>query len=159
MSMAIQLSSGGPSNNTGFIDMISAITCMAIALYFEARGEPVVGQIAVGHVIMNRASDNRYPGEICDVVTQGPTYRWKPELPIKHRCQFSFWCDGRSDEPKDKEVYGKAVFLSEQILNSDLADPTEGSTHYHATSVLPGWAKSKTSVVRIDNHIFYRWEK
>ncbi len=139
--------------------MISAVACMALAIYFEARGEPVIGQIAVGHVILNRTLDKRFPENVCEVVFQGQTYKWKPDLPIRHRCQFSFWCDGKSDKPKNYSAYEEAVHLSRMVLNSDFADPTEGSTHYHTIEILPSWASSKTSIVRINNHIFYRWEK
>ena len=63
--------------------MLAAVACMALALYFEARGEPVVGQIAVGHVISNRVADPRYPDTVCEVVMQGPTYSWKPDFPAR----------------------------------------------------------------------------
>ena len=139
--------------------MISAVACMALALYFEARGEPVTGQIAVGHVILNRVLDKRFPESVCEVVFQGQTYKSKPDLPIRNKCQFSFWCDGKSDKPKNYAAYQEAVYLSRMILNSDFSDPTEGSTHYHTIEILPSWASSKTSIVRINNHIFYRWEK
>ena len=139
--------------------MISAVACMALALYFEARGEPAIGQIAVGHVILNRTMDKRFPKNVCEVVFQGQTYKWKPDLPIRHRCQFSFYCDGKSDKPGNHTAHVEAVYLSKMILDSRLPDPTEGSTHYHSVAVLPSWASSKTAVVRINNHIFYRWEK
>ena len=59
--------------------MISAVACMALAIYFEARGEPAIGQIAVGHVILNRTLDKRFPENVCEVVFQGQTYKWKPD--------------------------------------------------------------------------------
>jgi|TARA_R110000822_G_scaffold61714_9_gene152364 spore germination cell wall hydrolase CwlJ-like protein len=137
--------------------MLAAVACMALALYFEARGEPVVGQIAVGHVISNRVADPRYPDTVCEVVMQGPTYSWKPDFPARHRCQFSFYCDGKSDKPKDVEAYSRAVALSRMIISGGTNDPSEGATHYHANYVLPSWASSKARVIRINDHVFYRW--
>ena len=132
--------------------------CLALAIYFEARGEPVVGQVAVGQVILNRAADHRYPNSVCAVVKQGPTYNWTQDFPVRHRCQFSWYCDGKSDTPKDLKSFALAISLSATLLAGEMADPTEGATHYHASYVLPAWASSKTKTVRINDHIFYRWE-
>lgn len=71
--------------------MLETITCLAIAIYFEARGEPDVGQVAVGNVILNRTRDPRFPNDVCSVITQGPTHKWNQQYPIKHKCQFSFY--------------------------------------------------------------------
>ena len=71
--------------------MISTLACLATAIYFEARGEPTLGQIAVGQVIMTRVYDPRYPDNVCDVVKEGYYYSWSPETPIPDMCQFSFW--------------------------------------------------------------------
>ena len=64
--------------------MISTLACLATAIYFEARGEPTLGQIAVGQVIMSRVADPRYPDNVCDVVTEGYYYSWNPEIPIPY---------------------------------------------------------------------------
>ena len=69
-----------------------SLRCMALNIYHEARGEPIEGKIAVGHVVLNRAASRRFPGQICAVVKQGGENR-------RYRCQFSWWCDGRSDRP------------------------------------------------------------
>ena len=74
--------------------MLTSLMCVAVAIYFEARGEPVEGQIAVAQVIRNRIEDPRYPDNACDVVKQG--YYWNGN-PIRNMCQFSFYCDGKSD--------------------------------------------------------------
>jgi len=137
----------------------SAALCLATAIYFEARGEPTVGQIAVANVIVNRAHDRRYPNTICEVVQQGPTYKWSSNLPVRHRCQFSFYCDGKPEEIYDDSAFEKAVGIASRIISGDIVDITDGATHYHATRILPEWASSKTQTVTINNHIFYRWEK
>lgn len=137
----------------------TAAMCLATAIYFEARGEPTAGQVAVANVIVNRVNDRRYPDTICEVVQQGPTHRWAPHVPIRHRCQFSFYCDGKPEVVTDTRAYDKAVDIAKRVLNGEVADITDGATHYHATHVLPEWASTKTHTVTINNHIFYRWER
>ena len=140
--------------------MITAAVCLATAIYFEARGEPTLGQIAVGQVIMSRVADPRYPDNVCDVVTEGYYYSWNAEIPIPDMCQFSFWCDGKSEEIKDAEAYEWAEEIAWALLEGPLniVDLTDGSTHYHAYWVKPSWSERFTQTVRINDHIFYRWE-
>ena len=137
------------------------IICLADNIYFEARNQSVAGMIAVGHVTMNRVNDNRFPNDICSVVKEGPVYtNWKGTvLPVKHRCQFSWYCDGKSDEIANMETYKKVLDISIEIYYNKIYDFTEGSTHYHADYVTPSWASSKTKTTEIDDHKFYRWEK
>ena len=141
--------------------MISAIACLATAIYFEARGEPMVGQVAVAQVIMNRVYDERFPNSICDVVTQGEYYSWNKSMPIKNRCQFSFWCDGKPENMKDEIARQWAYNVAEATIVSTFYDTTEGATHYHADYVIPDWSTNAnfTKTVQINAHIFYRWEK
>jgi spore germination cell wall hydrolase CwlJ-like protein len=135
------------------------LMCLTQAIYFEAQGEPFIGRIAVASVIMNRVQDPRFPDDICEVVYQGPTYKTRPDVPIRHRCQFSFYCDGKSDEVDfDTKPAQEALQVALMIADGRVFDVTEGSTFYHAVYVNPGWAKTKTRVVQIQNHIFYRWE-
>jgi spore germination cell wall hydrolase CwlJ-like protein len=140
--------------------MITALACLATAIYFEARGEPTAGQIAVGQVIMSRVNDYRYPDNVCDVVKEGYYYSWNPSIPIPDKCQFSFFCDGKPEEIKDAEAYEWAEEIAWGLLEGplDLIDLTNGATHYHAHYVLPSWSKRFTQTVRINDHIFYRWE-
>ena len=137
--------------------MVDPLTCLAIAIYFEARGEPWVGQLAVGHVIMNRVEDKRYPDDICEAVKQGITYKWS-EHPVPNKCQFSFYCDGKSDEPIDLEAYQESRMFAYGAMHRRTKDPTDGATHYHADYVNPSWAASKTYKIQINQHIFYKWE-
>ena len=138
----------------------AAYLCMALNLYHEARDQSIMGNVAVAEVVLNRVDDDRYPDTICEVVKQGPTYKWQPTLPVRHRCQFSWYCDGKSDEPKDKKTYQRLLTISKSIVYNTInfIDITDGATHYHADYVKPAWAKVKTRTTRIGNHIFYRWE-
>ena len=139
--------------------------CLALNMYHEARGQGIAGELAVTAVVLNRVNDKRYPNTICEVIEQGPTRAsWKdPKVryPIKNRCQFSWFCDGKSDTPRNKKIYNRMYGLADAILTNDLPfiDITGGATHYHADYVSPAWAKTKTRTVEIQDHIFYRWEK
>ena len=135
-----------------------ALVCLALNIYHEARDQPFIGQVAVAQVVMNRVYDDRYPDHPCEVVFQGPTYSWKPDFPVRHRCQFSWYCDGKSDKVYDEDAYRQALTIAHGVYYDDLDDFVEGATHYHATYVLPEWAESKTPVVQIGQHMFYRWE-
>ena len=135
-----------------------ALMCMALNIYHEARNQSIVGQVAVAEVVMNRVEDSRYPNNVCDVVKQGLTYKWKPTLPIKNRCQFSWYCDGKSDKPREPKAWRDAMHVANGVYNGHLDAFVEGATHYHAYYVNPSWAETKTYVTRIDDHIFYRWD-
>ena len=83
------------------------------------------------------------------------------DKPVLHKCQFSWYCDGKKDEPNyDSKSWSKALKYAVVVLGGDITlDFTDGATHYHATYVRPAWARTKTRTTRIDRHIFYRWEK
>jgi spore germination cell wall hydrolase CwlJ-like protein len=137
----------------------TALMCMAANIYHEAKNQPMAGQIAVAQVVMNRVKDNRYPDNVCDVVKQGLTY--KNGKVVLGKCQFSWYCDGKKDDvDKKSEKWRNCLrYASMVITNRITLDVTEGATHYHATYVRPAWARTKTKTVRINRHIFYRWEK
>ena len=138
----------------------TAFLCLALNTYHEAKNQSMVGQIAVAEVVMNRVADRRYPNTVCEVVKQGPKYKGS-DVPVRHKCQFSWFCDGKSDEPKrDSKEWRMAQEYARIVLSGRIVlDVTEGATHYHATYVKPSWAKTKTRTTRIESHIFYRWEK
>ena len=138
----------------------TALMCMALNMYHEAKNQSMLGQIAVGQVVMNRVEDSRFPDNVCDVVTQSVTYKGT-DKPVLHKCQFSWYCDGQKDEPDfdSKEWWDAKEYASIVLSGTIMLDVTEGATHYHATYVRPAWAKTKTKTTRIDRHIFYRWEK
>ena len=138
----------------------TAFMCMALNIYHEAKNQSMLGQIAVGQVVMNRVADSRFPDNVCDVVTEAVTYKGTNK-PVLHKCQFSWWCDGQKDEPDfTSNAWWNAQEYASIVLSGTIAlDVTEGATHYHATYVRPAWAKTKTKTTRIDKHIFYRWER
>ena len=142
----------------------TAFICLALNTYHEAKNQSMIGQIATAQVVMNRVADDRYPNTVCEVVKQGPHRpSWEnpeKEYPVKHRCQFSWYCDGKSDIPKNEKAWKKAQDYAYLVLYNRInLDVTEGATHYHATYVRPAWAKTKTRTTRIEKHIFYIWEK
>ena len=138
----------------------TALMCMAFNIYHEANNQSMLGQIAVGQVVMNRVEDSRFPDTVCEVVKQAVTYKGT-DKPVLHKCQFSWYCDGKKDEPNyHSKSWSKALKYAVVVLGGDITlDFTDGATHYHATYVRPAWAKTKTRTTRIDRHIFYRWEK
>ena len=152
--------------NTFMIFSHDQIECLAMNVYHEARNESLSGKIAVILVTMNRVADKRFPNTICGVVKQGKHWfsakrnNW---FPYKNRCQFSWYCDGRSDKPENKKAWIYSQALAEYFLKRSMLfiDFTEGATHYHAGYInLPRWAKNKYFIktVTIDTHLFYRWE-
>ena len=127
-----------------------SLVCIAIAVYFEARGEPGAGQVAVAQVIRNRIEDPRYPDNACDVVKQG--YYWQGN-PVRNKCQFSFYCDGKSDNPRNTQSWYNALYIAN--LSKSVPDITAGATHYHSTKVFPQWASNGEITTKINKHIFY----
>jgi len=123
--------------------------CLARGVYFEARGESKLGQIAVAQVILNRVKNPAYPNTICGVVYQNKNWR--------NRCQFSFACDGIRDRIRSASAWAEAKKIASDVTagkawSEDVGD----STHYHATYVRPRWARSMKKTDRIGRHIFYR---
>jgi len=132
--------------------------CLAQNIYFEAANQPEAGRIAVANVTLNRVADAQFPGTICGVVYDAKLREnWLGQkVPILHQCQFSWYCDGKSDEPTDSKTWLKALLLSDQILNGHFVDITEDSLWYHADWTEPYWAEYLTPTVQINNHIFYK---
>lgn len=128
--------------------MTTALACLAAAVYFEARGEPVDGQIAVAEVVVNRVVDNRFPSDVCSVVKQN---RYPG---ILHRCQFSFYCNGQIEVVTDQQAWATAKEIAEGVLDGSLRLGVE-ATHYHATTTKPFWADHYTDIGQIGKHRFY----
>lgn len=126
----------------------SELECLALNIYFEARGEPHKGQTAVAHVVMNRVADDRFPGGVCAVVQQGGKEA--------EDCQFSWWCDRLGDRPKHKADWEATRDIARTVYWGWGEDPTGGSLWYHATSVRAYWRGQYEKGPTIGNHIFYR---
>lgn len=125
-------------------------------LYHETRGETLAGNIAVGYVTMNRVADPRYPDTICGVVHQAKYHGWDLVNPIRNRCQFSWYCDGLSDNPQDGKAMLESVILAQHVIAGTVTDISQGATHYHAKYVNPYWADDMTVVLEIGQHRFYK---
>mgnify|MGYP000197503153 CR=1 FL=1 len=136
--------------------MLESLMCLALNVYHEAKNQSFIGQVAVAQVVMNRVKDTRYPNTVCDVVKQGLTYKWKPSLPIKNRCQFSWYCDGKSDKPDDEYAWAYAQMVAADVLRGEVPDFTGGSTHYHAYYVKPYWADMMLYQGDFGSHYFFR---
>ena len=138
---------------------VEALVCLALNVYHEARDQPFSGQVAVAQVVMNRVKDNRYPDNVCDVVTQGPTrpsWRDGTPVPVRHMCQFSWYCDGKKDVPEDSKTWEESIRLAQMVLDEGMYDFTHGASHYHNDTVHPYWADHLYKTLTIDNHIFYK---
>ncbi|MGD8590638.1 MAG: cell wall hydrolase [Chromatiales bacterium] len=134
------------------VNIEQEVHCLALNIYFEARGESEQGQRAVGHVVLNRVADKHYPDTICDVVKQGGESHL-------NQCQFSWWCDGRSDRPINRKAWRNALRLANAILDGESKDPTNGALWYHADYVNPYWSNVFTLVKKIGQHSFYLHKK
>ncbi len=132
----------------GATDVASEIHCLALTLYFEARGEPDLGKKAVGHVVLNRVADRRFPDSVCGVVRQGGDKK-------RYRCQFSWYCDGQSDKPENRRAWQRAKALAQKVFWGYDEDPTDGALWYHADYVSPSWRRAFTKGPTIGQHIFY----
>ncbi|MEM9782702.1 MAG: cell wall hydrolase [Pseudomonadota bacterium] len=122
--------------------------CLAEALYFEARGESIVGQIAVAEVILNRVDSRRYPDTVCGVINQG--------IENLNACQFSYNCDGKAETINEHRAYDRVGKIAWLMLAGRPRSLTGQATHYHADHVSPGWAKRLQRTARIGEHLFYR---
>jgi spore germination cell wall hydrolase CwlJ-like protein len=125
-----------------------AKSCLAQAVYFEARSESVLGQLAVAAVILNRSKAENYPSSICGVVYQGAARL--------SGCQFSFTCDGQSNLPQIDRAWETALTVTTLALANDSKPRiVAAATHYHADYVDPYWSKSMHRLTKIGRHIFY----
>ena len=116
--------------------------CLATALYFEARGEPVKGQFAVAEVILNRVADPRYPDSVCAVVNQD--------------CQFSYTCDGKPERIRERAAFDRAGKIADLMLRGGARALTGGATHFHTRGVRPDWSRRLPRTAQIGDHLFYR---
>jgi spore germination cell wall hydrolase CwlJ-like protein len=146
--LGVWLTSAAASPTAADYDVREEIQCLALTIYFEARGESYDGKVAVGHVVMNRAANERFPQRVCEVVRQGGEAE-------RFRCQFSWWCDGLSDRPVEEAAWDEAKALARRIFWGFSDDPTTGALWYHADYVSPAWRHDLGEGPKIGRHIFY----
>ncbi len=127
------------------------LDCLAKNVYFEARGEPVAGMVAVAEVTMNRRASRLYPGSVCGVVHQK---NWDP---LRRRYVGAFsWTEFNSLPAPGGEAWGRAREVAEAVYYRRIAPTVPGALHFHASYIEPDWAKEKKQVARIGRHVFYR---
>ena len=124
-----------------------AADCLAAAVYYEARSEPLDGQRAVAQVVLNRVRDRAFPASVCRVVYQR----------AGAVCQFTFACDGSTNHPIEPRAWAIAAAIARAALGGSVYAPVGSATHYHTTAILPWWASSLARIGTIGSHIFYRW--
>ena len=135
--------------------------CLATNIYFEARGESYEGQKAVAFVTLNRVDSTKFPNNICSVVYQAKHSEWWAEhkdrlVPIRNQCQFSWYCDGKSDRIRNSSDYQRIYTLAAEVITGRHEDNTDGALWYHANYVRPDWRLAYDKTVDIDAHTFYK---
>ena len=123
--------------------------CLSEALYFEARGEDLWGQIAVAEVILNRVDSDRFPDTVCSVIRDGTGRR--------HRCQFSYYCDGKAEEIGNPTAFERIQKIAAMMIEGRARTLTKGATFYHTDAVTPSWMSAMDQTAIIGDHIFYRY--
>ena len=122
--------------------------CLALALYWEAGGEGREGMAAVASVVLNRRAHPDFPSAVCEVVYQGGT---------DPGCQFRFWCDGKSDTPRDAGIWALAREIAAETLEGRTADPTGGALFFHSAALgAAPWRRPRERTVQIGQHVYYR---
>ena len=122
--------------------------CLAEAIYFESRGEPLAGQIAVAEVVLNRAASRSFPSTICGVTRQG--------VGSGRGCQFSYACDGNSDVMKSSLARSRSEKLARLMIDGQPRTVSGGATYFHVSTIRPSWSRKFTRTVTIGAHMFYR---
>ena len=134
------------------------VNCLAKNIYFEAATQSTAGKLAVAFVTKNRVQSRHFPNTFCEVVYQGP--HWDTGHPKRDRCQFSWYCDGMGDDPREGRAWENSKLTAKWFYDHQdrLMDITDGATHYHAgwMEKFPKWAYKYRKNVRIDDHIFYQ---
>ena len=148
--------------NSGVAFEDSERFCMGLALYHEARGEPITGQIAVAATILNRQRSTAYPDTICDVVYENEHFF--------NRCQFSFACDNLSDIPRNEALFEELMDLGDAVITGAVYDAMPenfsifinvlaNTTHYHRYDITTEWSPKLTSLGKMRNHVFFKSDR
>ena len=139
------------------MSLVAATLCLALNIYHESRGEPLAGQLAVAAVTINRVRSPKHPDTICKVVKQARYHEWDQVNPIRYKCSFSWFCDGKSDVPTNDKEMLESTLIAQHVMMGNFVDITEGATHYfNPDKVNPYWAKTENFILKIGNHAFYR---
>lgn len=130
----------------------AAVVCLALNMYHEGRGEGPVGQIAIGQVVLNRSAKSPLGRkDVCSIVHEGgPIPKWK--------CQFTWYCDGRSDTPQNRRAWFISLTLSRALLDGRVGLPSlMGANCYYAITRKrpPAWATDGNFKSQIGKHRFY----
>ena len=131
-------------NYSGAVLLIAAAACLSLALYHEARGEPLQGQLMAARVIINRMQSPRWPSSMCAVITQDR--------------QFSFYRKDNTPKPRDEVAWAKAQKLAVDIINDPNILPYSTADHYHTVDVHPVWRRKLHRVARIGRHVFWSYD-
>ncbi|MFJ4346267.1 cell wall hydrolase [Pseudomonas sp. NPDC089401] len=131
----------------GQAPMDDSITCLARTIYWEAKGADEKDMSAVASVVINRLGKDGFPDTICGVVKQGVESK---------ACQFSWWCDGRSDQVEEAGRYDVAKEIARKALNQQLKDSTGGALYFHDRNVHPDWAKVYRKTAETRHFLFYK---
>jgi spore germination cell wall hydrolase CwlJ-like protein len=124
-----------------------AITCLSRTIYWETKGEDAASMEAVSNVVMNRLGKKGFPNTICEVIRQGSEHG---------ACQFSWWCDGRSDTAEDDKSYAIAKEIARKALNRQLTDRTGGALYFHNRKATASWSAEYIKTVKIGKLVFYK---
>jgi spore germination cell wall hydrolase CwlJ-like protein len=140
------------------------LICLAQNIYFEARDQTTKGQIAVALVTINRVNSKRFPNSICKVVKQA---NYRNGKVVKHKCHFSWFCDGLPDIPRDRIAWKVSKVIARAMLQQPgvhinnygekwkVNDFLHGATHYHRNDVDPYWNHNMLKIATIGDHVFY----
>lgn len=169
--LASMMLSYAPYNPTDVVITKEEAFCLAENVYHEAKGENLAGKSAVAHVTLNRVAHKKYPNTICGVTKQAKLRtNWRGyEVPTIGMCQFSWYCDGKSDDIQvvykksypgkpigpNTEAWKQSVQVSLLAMYGTTIDPTSGATHYYNHNISqPSWGQVYPVVAVLSNHTF-----
>jgi len=137
------------------LERAESIECLALNIYWETKAVSMADAVSVTDVVFNRVDSRYFPNTICAVIHQGK--QDSNGNMRRHKCQFSWYCDGKSDIPKNSEAWERSRKIAHEFfVFGTYRGITEGATHYHANYVKPNWAPNMSRVTRVGSHIFYR---
>ena len=159
-----------PMSHSDRVDFHEELYCLSLNAYHEARGVNFDEMLAVSQVVMNRVDRSAY-GSVCEVVTEGPVREsWRTRqddtlsdeervyYPIRHKCQFSWYCDGKSDAVRNLKGWEDAVIAAYLVYNGYGEDRVDGAMYYYAHNqiAMPKWAKGMTVTAVLKGHTYLK---